>query len=227
MYNLNNLRYDPAARSKWIRFFLLGIISLFIGASIFITGFFLGTKMEAKKQGLLHKTQEIRPVTEEQKSKTEELTLKQVQGKNEDSRHDTPQNIPKETEGPESKDKDLTFYQTLASKKKQNTVTLEPAQKTDQKQVQVKSQESSGRAGNPNKTYTVQVGAYKEKDVAEKVMSKLKKKGYSAYIVSRDIQGEGTIYKVRVGEFPHRDRAEEQARRIKLKEKMPTFVTLK
>lgn len=244
MYNHYRSQIEQDDKVGKKRYILLGMVVIFISALTFASGFFVGIKFQAKREGLLLKTQNTIPKIEDSTLKSETLTPDQarpgeevrVQGiqgkaqgttensesKTEESKPDTSLNTPKEIEKHKSRDKELTFYQTLMTSKKQTTVGLEPS-----KDSKPKSKVFSGKIENPNKTYTVQVGAYKEMAVAERVMNKLKTKGYRAYMIDKNIPQQGTIFKVRVGEFSHRDKAEELAKKIKDKEKMTTFVTLK
>lgn len=238
MYSRYRSKVSLEGRGGIKRYILLGVVSLFGVVIIFASGFYAGIKFQAKREIPSQKSQTIstriddsRSNIPEEKSKGEEIISKgeekktEIEGKG----TDIPINTQKEGKEPRPKDKDLTFYDTLVSKKKQATVDLEKDKNSDMKKEppNLNQGKVQGKSGNPNKIYTVQVGAYKEIDVAETVMNKLKKRGYSAYILAKEIPKEGKVYKVRIGEFPSRDRAEEQAKRIKSKEKMEAFVTLK
>lgn len=227
------------------RYILIGIVILFGSAVLFASGFYAGIRFQSKKEVTSLKEKDALAVDDysgvkkaDERPKLDEPGLKEVERKSgsEEQKSGVTKNTQKETEKLKSKDDDLTFYQTLVSKKKQATVDLEqtqnPASKSEKpnsskEKDKGKVKNSSVKDENQNKTYTVQVGAYKEKEVAETVMNKLKKKGYSAYIMAKEIQNEGKIYKVRIGEFPNRERAEEHARKIKVKENISAFVTLK
>lgn len=214
MYNNYNSRVEHKG-SKIKRYVLLSAVILFAITLIFSSGLIIGIKIQTRKQNILSK-----PIDPAQKLQTLNPSLNQVHGLQEPNREDKRSGTKEPKE--KSKDKDLTFYKTLMAKKRKTTVGLEPSQ-----DPRPKTQVSSKETENLNKAYTVQVGAYKDRVVAEGVMNKMKKKGYPAYIIDKDIPQEGTIYKVRVGELYNRDKAEELARRIKEKEKIPTFVTLK
>jgi cell division septation protein DedD len=70
-----------------------------------------------------------------------------------------------------------------------------------------------------NKLYTVQVGAYKTKAYAQKLLNKLVGKGYSAFVIHNK------IYKVQIDKFKNKQDALELAKQIKKKEKLKNFVT--
>lgn len=69
--------------------------------------------------------------------------------------------------------------------------------------------------------YTVQLGAYKNKNYARKMERSLKKKGYHAFISSNAEK----IYRVRVDRFDRKEDAVKLARHIESKEKLKNFVT--
>lgn len=227
------------------RYILIGMVILFGSAVVFASGFYAGIKFQSKKEGISLKEKDALAVADyssvnktDERPKLDEAGPKREERKNgtEAQKSNIPKSTQKDAGDLKSKDDNLTFYQTLVSKKKQETVDLDqtqnPASKTEkpnpnQEKDKGKVKNSSVKDENQNKTYTVQVGAYKEKEVAETVMNKLKKKGYSAYIMAKEIPNEGTIYKVRIGEFPNRERAEEHSRKIKVKENISAFVTLK
>jgi cell division protein FtsN len=72
--------------------------------------------------------------------------------------------------------------------------------------------------------FTVQVGAYKTREQAQAVQSRLAGAGYDAYIV--DFDGPpGTRFRVRVGSFTSRDEARPIAERLASERKSPTYVT--
>jgi cell division protein FtsN len=69
--------------------------------------------------------------------------------------------------------------------------------------------------------FTIQVGAYRDRKSAETVMSRLKGKGFAAYVTTP--QGEG-LFNVRVGNFPARADAERVQGRLRDDEKFKPFI---
>jgi cell division septation protein DedD len=69
--------------------------------------------------------------------------------------------------------------------------------------------------------FTIQVGAFKDKASADSVVSRLKAKGFAAYVVSPE--GEG-LFNVRVGNFPARADAERVQGRLRDEEKFKPFI---
>ena len=72
--------------------------------------------------------------------------------------------------------------------------------------------------------YTIQVGAYKTKDNASQMASRLSDKGYNAYITPF-LNGSVTLFKVHVEKFSNKEQASEFANKLTHKENLPTFIT--
>lgn len=77
------------------------------------------------------------------------------------------------------------------------------------------------------KIYAVQVGAMKNKTLADEMASKLRKNKYSAYVVSLESPEKGLLYKVRLGTFSSKEDAREEAAKIKNNEGLPATVVEK
>lgn len=101
----------------------------------------------------------------------------------------------------------LTFPKVLTSNTR-NTAPL----KQDEKKNEVRARK-----------YTVQVGAYNEKDAAKARVDKLRKKGYDARVYNAG--GKKYAYKVRVGSFGTRAEAVQAARKMQSAEKVSPFIT--
>ena len=71
-------------------------------------------------------------------------------------------------------------------------------------------------------TFTIQVGAFKDKASADSVVSRLKGKGFAAYVVSPGA-AEG-LFNVRVGAFANRVEAEHVQGRLRDEEKFKPFI---
>lgn len=70
--------------------------------------------------------------------------------------------------------------------------------------------------------FTIQVGAFKDKASAESVSSRLKTKGYQAYVVSPDAPD--GLFNVRVGRYATRPEAEKIQVRLRDEEKYKPFI---
>lgn len=111
----------------------------------------------------------------------------------------------------------ITFYDTLTNLKgKGKGSSTAAVNHSETKKTQVES-------GISKKKYTLQVGAMKEKESADAMVSKLKKFGYSASIVSPS-GGKNALYKVRIGTFSSKDDALNEADRIRKNEGLSAMV---
>jgi DedD protein len=72
-------------------------------------------------------------------------------------------------------------------------------------------------------SFTIQVGAFKDKATAQSVAARLKGKGYDAYVVAPD-GPEGGLFNVRVGTYPARAEAERTQARLRDEEKYKPFI---
>jgi cell division septation protein DedD len=66
----------------------------------------------------------------------------------------------------------------------------------------------------PGKPLTVQVSAVKSEEEARKLLEKLRQRGYAAYVEPIATPDKGTLYRVRMGEFPSRDFARSTVERL-------------
>ena len=76
----------------------------------------------------------------------------------------------------------------------------------------------------PIDRFTINVGSFKKKVRAERLMKELKEKGYKAFVAEATIPQRGTWYRVSVGRFPSRGEAQTFARALKEKEGLNSFV---
>lgn len=74
-------------------------------------------------------------------------------------------------------------------------------------------------ASKPKGSFTVQVASSREKEDADGIAARLKKKGYDAFVVPADIPGKGKWYRVRVGVFSTKEEAASYADGLKRKER--------
>lgn len=103
----------------------------------------------------------------------------------------------------------ITFYDTLTKPRAKATGGI------------TKTDEPS------KKIYAVQVGAMKNKTLADEMASKLRKNKYSAYVVSLESPEKGVWYKVRIGAFSSKEDAREEAAKIKNNEGLPATIVEK
>jgi cell division protein FtsN len=73
------------------------------------------------------------------------------------------------------------------------------------------------------KGFTVQVGAFKDKATADSVVTRLKGKGFAAYVMSPGAT-EGGLFVVRVGSYPQRTDAERVEAKLRDQEKFRPYI---
>ncbi len=74
------------------------------------------------------------------------------------------------------------------------------------------------------KRFIVQVSSVKNKSYADELESKLKKKGYPAYISRFEFKNKRVNYRVRVGPYPTRDQAVETRLKLEKQERLAPVV---
>jgi cell division protein FtsN len=83
---------------------------------------------------------------------------------------------------------------------------------------------ASAKVAPSQTTFTVQVAAYKAREPADALRTKLAAAGYEAFVVQVDTPGSAR-YRVRVGAFSTRESAQQVAERIVGERLLPAFVT--
>ena len=63
--------------------------------------------------------------------------------------------------------------------------------------------------------FTIQVGSFKDKPKAEKIVTDLNKKQFSGYMVANNLGEKGTWYRVYIGKFDTKAQAEETLAKVK------------
>ena len=74
--------------------------------------------------------------------------------------------------------------------------------------------------------YTVQVSSHQEKTAAEDEVKKMKQNGYAAFIVSSELPGKGTWYRVRLGSFSNKAAAEKLEKEVREKAGVSPIVVI-
>jgi len=77
----------------------------------------------------------------------------------------------------------------------------------------------------PKLRYTIQIGSYPEKAMADEEARNMKKKGYVAFVVATDLADKGKWFRVRIGSFTNKQSAEKLAKELKSKEGIDGFIT--
>jgi cell division septation protein DedD len=96
----------------------------------------------------------------------------------------------------------------------------------EMKQPAVKKEPVVTRGPDPKIRYTLQLASYQDKEMAEADVKKMKQLGYSAFIVSSELQEKGTWYRVRLGSFSSRASAEKLQKELRAKEGITPFITM-
>ncbi len=104
--------------------------------------------------------------------------------------------------------------------------TAEAGQDASKQQVYAKKDTVSVLKPNSKLRYTLQIASYQEKEMAENDIKKMKQRGYSAFIVSSDLPGKGTWYRVRLGSFSNKASAEKLQKELRAKEGISPFITI-
>ena len=76
----------------------------------------------------------------------------------------------------------------------------------------------------PTGPFTLQLGASPNREDAERMVSRLREKGYAPYIVTAEVAGKGTYYRVRMGSFATREAASRYLEDFRRETKTEAFV---
>ena len=189
-------------------------LTLFVSAWMFVLGILVGREMVPVKFDI-------------EKLQNELATLKEAVIKKELDQYQIESNTD------ESKTK-MGFYETLKktgdearlkndiiSRQKESepkkTASLQKKKMPTQETVRVPKVKSldSKKASQNNNKFTIQVASLKDSKIADKLVGRLKKGGYSAYRSIGKIPGKGIWYRVRVGSFNSRSEAGPTLNRLK------------
>ena len=76
----------------------------------------------------------------------------------------------------------------------------------------------------PSTGYTVQIAATRDRATAEAMADRLRRKGYSVFILPHLVPKRGTWYRVRVGHFTQREAAQDMTNRLSGREHLTAYV---
>ena len=106
-----------------------------------------------------------------------------------------------------------------------------PAKPADAGAVATRSAPSAAPAASkptegtvPTGPFTLQLGASQNREDAERLVSRLREKGYAPYIVTAEVPGKGTYYRVRMGSFATREAAGRYLEDFRRETKTEAFV---
>jgi len=125
----------------------------------------------------------------------------------------------------------LTSPVEESTKQVQSQAPSLPKEVVPKKEMAEAKNEAREKPQQPRKpsiaVYTVQVGAFKNVSDADALKARLDKKGYNAYVALTGSKKEERLYKVWIGEFNNRKKADKVSMKIKKAEGLQTFVTIK
>jgi cell division septation protein DedD len=130
----------------------------------------------------------------------------------------------------EMKSSKVIFPAETSAKQFQSQTSVLPEKASSQSRTEdppKEIKEKSLQTSVPSKTiFTVQVGAFEGASYAEALKKELNKKGYKVYITTLELKGNEKLYKVCIGRFSSREKADLLSTKIKKREGLQTFVTL-
>jgi len=105
-----------------------------------------------------------------------------------------------------------------SEEKKKIAKTTEPPKKTETPKTESKPEPTESQ-----KRFAVQVAATKDLKDADRLVSRLKTKGYPAYKVLGKVSGKGIWFRIRVGPYTNKDEAKKALAKLK-KNKLKGFI---
>jgi cell division septation protein DedD len=199
--------------------------------SVFLLGFFMG-RDQGRVSSIAEKPPALPDIVSEYLPKKEDLTFyRTLTEKGEktvsidlkpQSKNDEP-STPKEEQETSPAGSGNSEKQTPKRSADQRTAKQQPASAASTPVA--KKETPPERSAPPKIRYTIQVGSYAEKTMAEEEARGLKRRGYAAFLVATDLPEKGTWYRVRIGSFSSRQAAEKLAGELKAKEGISPFIT--
>ncbi len=110
-------------------------------------------------------------------------------------------------------------------KKQQSKNTAPETKKTVQANIKIQPSQPLTLATQTPIFYTIQVGAYKTRVFAEKMIHSLADKGYNAFLALMPTKDKIPLYRVRVDKFVDKDEARQLARTLEDREHLENFIT--
>lgn len=108
---------------------------------------------------------------------------------------------------------------------KDHSAATQPRQVAS-KQPQPKKEPIAHAPSDSKVRYTIQIASYSDKEGAEHDVKKLKQSGYAAFVVSAEVPGKGTWFRVRVGSFQKKPSAEKLQKEIQAKAGLSSIVVM-
>jgi DedD protein len=205
---------------------------------VFTLGYYVGTD-QARKTAPNEKPAALPEVVSQYLPKKEEFTFyKTLTDKGDKTvsielkpKQKTEESVPsnKDTVAPDAEAKPKQHETAKAPETKAEKPAIKPvAQQTAKAQrppAPSPKEPAAAKQAASKVRYTIQVGSYPEKAMAEEETKNMKKRGYAAFLVATDIPDKGKWYRVRVGSFATKQSAEKLAKELKNKEGIDGFIT--
>jgi len=176
------------------------------------------------------------PAAEASAQKSQEAAAPKAKGETSGNKSDKSSNEPKKggaevaAAGVNKVQQDDTSAQSAQAVKTAKAAPADqPAQagnvhSKSSKHVREKAAKKAKNRASSGKLYTVQLGAFPNKEGAEQLYQRLKANGYAPYIVNGT--GTDSYYKVRLGTFKNKEAAEKSAAALLKKTGSQNFVTV-
>jgi DedD protein len=242
-------KYDLSLDNRQIGSLL--IASIVVLGAVFVLGVVIGKKLATsdRSQGapdllsaLDQKAEKMEQVTDASLTFQDELT-KKTEPVKDDSSAKKPDAEPKKAPPPDPKKPETSDEKALAiaepvAPAPPEPVVAQPAKLSDADAQPTPTRIATKDAGpgkpdavarakpetSPNGPYTLQLSASQSRAEADKFAAHLRDKGYAPFIITADVPGRGTWYRVRMGSFASKDAASRYLQDFKRETQLEAFV---
>ena len=94
-----------------------------------------------------------------------------------------------------------------------------PAEKKEEKPVKEEKKEPE------KKRFTLQISSFQDKAEADALVARLSSAGYKPYVILSDVEGKGSFFRVRIGEYRSKTDAIEAKETFEKKQRIIAYVT--
>ncbi len=134
----------------------------------------------------------------------------------------------------EKADEALAFPTALSGGKSPDAVVPPPApdkveakaDKATEKKAEAKPEKKADKKDEPEKKkFTLQISSFQDKSEADALVAKLTAAGYKPYVILSDVEGKGTFFRVRIGEYRSKGDASDAKETFERKQRIIAYVT--
>ncbi|HKA90120.1 MAG TPA: SPOR domain-containing protein [Haliangiales bacterium] len=133
----------------------------------------------------------------------------------------------------EKADEALAFPTALAGGKSPDAVVPPPApEKVEAKPAEkpaeakaVKPEKKPEPEKDKKKKFTLQISSFQDKSEADALVAKLAAAGYKPYVILSEVEGKGTFFRVRIGEYRSKSDASDAKEAFERKQRIIAYVT--